>query len=721
MIAKASLSVVCIVLLVLVASQSQEPPAKTATSFILTLHDKNTAESSLGVLKRVQQQLSPAYSTKHIGPSSLVIDTQKPYSLKRLKEKLGFNELDYSLSINAKVKLASTPTDDHFAKQWYMKAFQYEKNIKDRKGRPIDDEYIESRIDAEGAWQYSKGSPNVYVAVVDSGVVMKHPDLKNQMLAGYDFIKGAILSETGKIDSDANDSLYGRDNDASDPGTYGQDCNGVSIRSNWHGTKVSSIIAAEENDYGIVGVAPRSKIVPVRFIGKCDQGSLGDLIASFNWLAGKSVEGIPAHNFQDKLRVVNASVGGDGRCPAELQSAINALHQKNISVVVAAGNERQDSVRTYPANCQNVISVSAVNLQGHLTRYSNHGASIDISAPGGDKRTIYYESVNGMEQRNMYVAGINNPYIFDPQNPQYWIDAEEGTSFSAPLVSGVLALMYSVNPDLSNLEAETILKANTSPYARNYKVKGVFAKGACRLNSLTRCGLGNLNAHKAVEAVHLKKQYDAENGNAPFMVLNNLELNWFDHKPDGTNKVKLEWSFAATEQLKRVYLDALYTPANIHQNVMTTYYEPGFNEINEFTLELGECYCQSGVNFRFEFSPVSRFAKQTMNVSMPLCQYEAPSSCKIPEDGIYSLSASNDYNEAGSGGNNPVNIDEKNSVDLGGGASSMGVEAVLLVVLGWIFVRGRGYASMPKIPVITFCKNTYRSLCLLLVCLLYRR
>ena len=694
MIQKLSLSILSIFLLSLVASHSQKAPPQTATSFILTLEEKSSGESNFEALKHLQQKLASSYTTKHIGSNSLVIDTQKPYSVKRFREKLGLAQLYYSLSINAKIKLASSPTDEHFAKQWYMKAFQYEKNIKDGKNRPIDDEYIESRIDAEGAWQYSKGSPDVYVAVVDTGVVMTHPDLTNQIVAGYDFIKETDLSEAGAIDSDANDALYGRDNDASDPGTYGEDCNGITIDSNWHGTKVSSIIVAEENDYGIVGVAPGSKVVPVRFIGKCDFGSLGDLIASFNWLAGVSVDGIPPHNFQDKLRVVNASVGGDGRCPTELQAAINALHYKNISVVIAAGNERQDSVRTYPSNCNNIISVSSVNLQGHLARYSNHGASIDISAPGGDKRTIYYESVNSMDQRNMYASSINNPYIFNPQFPQYWIDAEEGTSFSAPLVSGVLALMYSVNPDLTNNEAETILKANTTPYARNYKLNGEFAKGACRLDSLTRCGLGNLNAHKAVEAAQLKKQYDAENGGAPFMVLNNLELNWFDHKPDGTNKVKLEWSFAATEQLKRVYLDAIYTPANIRQNVMTAYYEPGFNEIKEFTLELGECFCQTGVNFRFEFSPVSRFGKQTMDVSMPLCEYQAPSSCVIPEDGIYSLSANNDYNDGdgdnqgGSGGNNSSAIDDENIVDIEDGAASLGVEAFLLVVLGWVVVRG---------------------------------
>jgi hypothetical protein len=163
-----------------------------------------------------------------------------------------------------------------FASQWYLNATQ--------------------GINAPKAWTYTKGSPSVVVAVIDSGIT-KHPDLDSQLVAGYDFVSNNTRTCSYSNSGDGD----GWDADPSDPGDYYTDNTGFNA-SSWHGTHVAGIIAAAQNDYGISGIAPGVKIQPSRALGP-DGGCSADLIAALNWAAGLPVPNTPANKTPAKVRV----------------------------------------------------------------------------------------------------------------------------------------------------------------------------------------------------------------------------------------------------------------------------------------------------------------------------------------------------------------------------------------------------------------------------------
>lgn len=288
-----------------------------------------------------------------------------------------------------------------------------------------------------GAWDVSTGA-GATVAVIDTGITA-HPDLDANVLPGYDFVSDATAARDGN----------GRDSNAQDQGDWyaGGECGQTAAaNSSWHGTHVSGTVAAVTgNSTGVAGVAPNAKVLPVRVLAKCG-GSLSDIADAIIWASGGTVSGIPAN--ANPAKVINMSLGGSGTCGTTYQAAINSAVSRGSTVVVAAGNSNQDAAGFRPANCTSVVTVAASNPSGSLSYYSNYGATVDLTAPGGDT------SVSSGGILSTINTGTSTPGGSGYANYQ-------GTSMAAPHVAGLVALMKAKSPALSPAQVESTLRQGT--------------------------------------------------------------------------------------------------------------------------------------------------------------------------------------------------------------------------------------------------------------------
>ncbi|WP_165886813.1 S8 family serine peptidase [Scopulibacillus darangshiensis] len=260
-----------------------------------------------------------------------------------------------SIQPNYKYKPLATTDEPLFNKQWALE--NNGQSINAQKGAENVD------LDAVKAWDITKGSEDVIVADIDTGVDINHPDLKDSIWTNKGEIpdNGTDDDGNGYIDDVHGWDFYNRDNTVYDK-KQGDD----------HGTHVTGILAASENGKGVVGIAPRIKVMPLKFLGP--QG-------------GTSAMAIDAIAYAKKMgaRIINASWGSGPNDPA-LKTAIE---NSGMLFVTAAGNYgwNIDDKPSYPASFDspNILSVAAVDNSGKLASYSNYGAnSVDIAAPGTD-------------------------------------------------------------------------------------------------------------------------------------------------------------------------------------------------------------------------------------------------------------------------------------------------------------------------------------------------
>src|SRR4030095_4392407 len=187
-----------------------------------------------------------------------------------------------------------------------------------------------------------------------------------------------------------------------------------------HGTAVAGVIAAETNDgIGVAGLAWNNTIMPLVVINSSNFATYANVVAAINYAADRG------------SKVINMSLGGT-RYSSTLQSAVNYAWSKGVVIVAAAGNNSSSSP-FYPAALNNVVAVSATDPSDYLASFSNFGNWITVAAPG----TSIYTTTNG------------GSYGF-------W----QGTSFAAPQVAALAALIFSKNPSLTNQQVVDIIKNN---------------------------------------------------------------------------------------------------------------------------------------------------------------------------------------------------------------------------------------------------------------------
>ena len=294
-------------------------------------------------------------------------------------------------------------------------------------------------ISLPAAWDLTTGAPgpgedDIIVAVVDTGVLLNHPDLQGQLVAGYDFISDPVRARDG-------DGIDDNPNDEGDLAFAGA--------SSFHGTHVAGTVAARTNNAaGVAGVAWDARIMPLRALG-VDGGSTFDVIQAVRFAAGLSNDSgtFPAR----PADIINLSLGSSFFSQSE-QNVFDQVRARGIIVIASAGNE-STSAASYPAGYDGVISVSATDINSALAPYSNFGSSIDVAAPGGYNLT----DQNGDGIGDGVVSTLADDS--DPTGVQFGYAALSGTSMSAPHVAGVAALMKSVHANLTPDEFSLALLA----------------------------------------------------------------------------------------------------------------------------------------------------------------------------------------------------------------------------------------------------------------------
>jgi serine protease len=367
---------------------------------------------------------------------------------------------------------------------------------------------INAAIDSEHAWDITTGSAGTVVAVLDTGVRYDHPDLTarllpndpaNGIVGGYDFVSGESTTNF-LVANDGN----GWDPDPSDPGdwidstdlTHPVFAGCSSSTSSWHGTRVTGLLgAATNNAAGIAGGTWQPMILPVRVLGKCF-GTDADIIAGMRWAAGIHVTGVPDN--PHPARILNLSLGAVGSCPASYSPVISEVTALGVLVVVSAGNASGpvDS----PGNCPGVLAIGGLRHAGTKVGYSSFGAQIGVSAPAGN-------CVNVGAGPCLYALtttinlGTTTPGAsgYATQNDA---TPNVGTSFSAPLVSGIAALMQGVNSHLNTSQMIARIKEGAVAFPADSTLPNcpaVDSSGQCNCTTTT-CGAGMANALNSVNA-----------------------------------------------------------------------------------------------------------------------------------------------------------------------------------------------------------------------------
>ena len=423
------------------------PPGANATGQRVMVRLKDGAEPDWSaLLPRLGLRVGMALAVERKIGNVWVLSVSQPQTPTQLAQLAENLQEDGAVQYADPVKRAfamAAPNDPFYSQQW-----------------SLNDAL--AGVNAEAAWASQPDSVGVVVAVVDTGI-LPHPDLEGRVLPGFDFISDPSSARDGDA----------RDPDPRDEGTWGStaEC-GFAEESFFHGLFVAGQIAANTNNgTGIAGLTTGSRILPVRVLGKCGEGSFDDVFAGVLWASGVQIAGVTANPFP--ARVINLSLGGFGACDQSIQESIDDALAQGAVVVASAGNSSANAENFTPANCSGVITVAAHTKNASLASYSNFGARIDVSAPGGE-----------LPDSGLIISTSNNGTTV-PGEPDYV--AGEGTSFAAPLVSGTVALMLARNPMLTAGRVLDIVTGTT----RDFPVDSVCAQ-------VDVCGSGMLDSGAAV-------------------------------------------------------------------------------------------------------------------------------------------------------------------------------------------------------------------------------
>lgn len=267
-------------------------------------------------------------------------------------------------------------------------------------------------LNLQAAWNNNFiGTPDTIVAVLDTGISLSHPDLRDNLIlnCSADFV--GVSNNLEPTDLDPSDI------------EYLNEANRLS-----HGTHVAGIISAvAKNNIGMFGVAWNVKIMPIRVLNSNGMGTATDIAEGINWAVKKGA------------KVINLSLGSFETSETVKNEIDNAV-AAGVTVVAAAGNDGIGSV-AFPANYdEKVIAVSSLDQTCTIASYSNYGPEIDFCAPGGSVPLTQIESEWAVKTilSTTYdkKTGINT-YAY-----------MSGTSQATPHISGLVALLYAQNPDI---------------------------------------------------------------------------------------------------------------------------------------------------------------------------------------------------------------------------------------------------------------------------------
>lgn len=272
-------------------------------------------------------------------------------------------------------------------------------------------------IGIEKAWNYTQGSKEIIVAVIDSGIDFNHPDLMNQSWVNPGEIpeNGKDDDNNGYIDDIDGWDFRGNDKDPSPPFASSPPSNPPV--GHYHGTFVAGLIAADNDADISVGVAPNISLMNLRFL---DENNAFSVFPVNEW--PMFIEAVD-YSVANGANIIHISIQvfPTTTVPESFHEAVKRAYKSGVVVVSVTGNY-EDQV-TYPGNFSEVIAVSATTQTREIADFSSPGDQNEICAPGEDVYSIYPSKQT--------------------------LNLGSGTSFAAPLVSGTVALMLSLNRYLS--------------------------------------------------------------------------------------------------------------------------------------------------------------------------------------------------------------------------------------------------------------------------------
>src|SRR3989339_243501 len=328
-----------------------------------------------------------------------------------------------------KVKINMVPNDPYYSSSGSW-------------GQSYGDLWGLKKIQASQAWDITQGG-GVIVAVVDTGIDYTHEDIASNIWVNSGEISG------NNIDDDGNgyvDDTKGYDFAHDDETDYDND----PMDDMGHGTHVAGIVAATgNNSVGIIGVAPKAKVMAAKGLDNEGEGYDSNLANCLTYAADNGAD------------VINNSWGGEGSSSV-LKDAVDYVYSKGCVVVAAAGNETVDVYASFPANISNVIAVSAIDSDDEKSDFSNYGVKIDVAAPGGGS-TDENDSIRKYE--NILSLRTKNTDMMEYKNDDYNIIDDNyyrarGTSMAATYVSGLAALILAKHNNFSNDEIKQTIRVS---------------------------------------------------------------------------------------------------------------------------------------------------------------------------------------------------------------------------------------------------------------------
>jgi len=268
------------------------------------------------------------------------------------------------------------------------------------------------RVDADLAWGGPDGATSVNggqagagvnLAVIDSGIDYNHPDLSANYKGGYDFVDN--------------------DNDPRD--------------GNGHGTHVAGVIAAADNDIGIIGVAPEVNLYAVRVLDNRGSGSSAGVAAGIDWAAANGMD------------IATLSLGANGNMP-EVEAAGIAAYASGLLLFAASGNDGANADGHYPSAQAEFIAVGSTTSSDARSSFSNYGSTLELTAPG----SAIYSTTPTYKIKGQFAPAKN-------------YDTMSGTSMATPHAAAVGALAIAANPSMTNVEIRALLQSTAEDLGSN--------------------------------------------------------------------------------------------------------------------------------------------------------------------------------------------------------------------------------------------------------------
>lgn len=423
-----------------------------ANKIVIKLKDKlyKQSYSPLTIQNRVKGMLSE-YGAQNVKNRFNVSSTsKKTENLRKIMEV----EITSPHDPKVLAKKVSKYSAVEWAEPYYLDQIQYTPNDPN-----LSSQWYLQKIQAESAWDVTKGDSTIVIATNDTGVDWDHPDLKANIYLnpGEDAWSDPLEPSTGNgIDDDGNgmvDDWRGWDFGGED-GT--PDNNPMEDKPD-HGSHVAGLSAAvTDNNTGIASIGFNSSIMPVKTSRDDVRDDLGNALVYYGY------SGI-VYAVENGADIINCSWGGYGFSRAA-QDVIDYAVANDVLIVAAAGNSGSSDI-FYPASYDGVLSVAATNQSDDKASFSNYGEKIDVSAPG---------------------VGIQSTW----QNDTYY--TMRGTSMASPIVAGLAALVMSEFPNYNSLQiGEQIRVTSDKIDDENPNYENLL-------------GFGRVNAYNAVSETNTK-------------------------------------------------------------------------------------------------------------------------------------------------------------------------------------------------------------------------